>query len=83
MRAVIFKHLELYEERFPETVKQLRKQLYVDDWLGGAVALEKALKTIREAVIMVSEAKMQLAKWITSNRELEKLLEGDIEFQQT
>ncbi len=83
LKAVLFKHLELYEDIYPETVAQLRKQLYVDDWLGGADTLEKALKTIREAIIILREAKMDLAKWITSNRQLEEQLEGEVQFQRT
>ena len=80
LRAVILKHLKLYEDRFPETVRQLREQLYVDDWLGGADSLEEAVQRIKEALIIFRDAKFELTKWTTNSKELEALL-PELEFQ--
>ena len=81
LRAVLFKHLKSYEEQYPETVRQLRKQLYVDDWLGGADSTEEAVKRVTEAISILKDAKMELAKWITNDKELERRLEGVVAFQ--
>ena len=82
LRAVLLKHLELYEDIFPDTVRQLREQLYVDDWLGGADSVDTAVTRILEAITMMSEAKMELAKWITCSPELEQRLAGKVTFIQ-
>lgn len=82
LRAVILKHLKLYEDRFPETVAQLRLQLYVDDWLGGADTLEEAVQRIKEAQIIFDDAKMELTKWTTNSSELEAAL-PEIKFHKT
>ena len=83
LRAVILKHLKKYEDIFPETVNQLRDQLYVDDWIGGTDSPLAAAKTIREALIIFGDAKMELLKWTTNSKELQTLLEGVISFNQT
>ena len=80
LRAVLSKHLRLYENIYPETVRQLREQLYVDDWLGGADTVESAVKRITETLIILRDAKMELAKWITSTPELARRLQGIVEF---
>ncbi len=81
LRAVLLKHLKLYEDRYPETAKQLRDQLYVDDWIGGADSPLAAAKTIREALIIFGDAKMTLLKWSTNSKELQTLLEGTVSFK--
>ena len=80
LRAVILKHLRLYEDRYPDTVRQLREQLYVDDWIGGAKNLKLGIKTIKEARIIFSDAHMELRKWTTNSRELQTRFADDFSF---
>ncbi|KAK4027773.1 hypothetical protein OUZ56_016820 [Daphnia magna] len=40
---------ERVQKKYPETVRQLQQQLYVDDWFKGGTTVEEAEKRIREA----------------------------------
>jgi hypothetical protein len=61
LNATIRHHLSL----FPETrvVKELKCNLYVDDWLTGADSEEEALEMFAEAQSVMSKANFNLAKW--------------------
>jgi len=81
LRAIILKHIKLYENIYPETVQLIRDQLYVDDQLGGACSLEAAIERIKETIIIFSDAKMSLTKWLTNNEELQRHFKGEKMFE--
>lgn len=61
LNATIQHHLNAYPES--ATVKELKENLYVDDWLSGAYTVEEASKMLGEAQKILSGAGMTLSKW--------------------
>ena len=59
LRAVIKKHLEGFEDKYPDRTDQLKHQLYVDDYLGGADDQKDAEKTINETLIIFQNANFE------------------------
>jgi len=74
LRVTINKHLLSVKSRFPETVEQIEKQLYVDDYLGGADDETKAITTVGETVTLFSEAQLNMRSWATNNKQLRDFL---------
>ena len=64
LNATVKHHLAKYEETC--TVKELRENLYVDDWLTGGNTVEQCLEMIREGNEVMSSASMPLAKWASN-----------------
>lgn len=65
LNATIQHHLNLYPDSV--TVKELKENLYVDDWLSGAYTVEEASLMLNEAQNILSDAGMTLSKWHTNN----------------
>ena len=65
LNATIQHHLST----FPNTrvVRELKENLYVDDWLSGADTEAEACEMLAEANQVMNEANMQLAKWGTNS----------------
>ncbi|XP_057369923.1 uncharacterized protein LOC130691034 [Daphnia carinata] len=80
LRAVILKCLDDSGSGYPDLVNQLREQVYVDDWLGGADSVQQAAQLITQAIHLFSTAKMELRKSNTNCKELSKEL-SNMEFQ--
>lgn len=75
LRAVFKLLLEEWFEDYPEIVEILLKQMYVDDFLGYAPTLMKAITTIWVTISIFSSAGFKMRKWITNHPELRKFLE--------
>ncbi|XP_055527048.1 uncharacterized protein LOC129719682 [Wyeomyia smithii] len=58
---------------FPLGSLALRKSLYVDDYIGGADTLDKAIQTRLELDKLLAKGGFRLRKWTTNNS---KVLEG-------
>jgi hypothetical protein len=56
LRGSINKHFLSVKSKFPETVEQIEKQLYVDDYLGGADDETTAVKSALSTVFSVNQA---------------------------
>ena len=71
LNGVIQQHLQNLETKFPETVNEVRKSLYVDDLISGGSTADKAKQLKREAVEIFNDAKFELHKWHSNKEELE------------
>ena len=61
LNATIKCHLAKFENS--RVVKELRENLYVDDWLSGANSESEAKCMVEEALNVMKQAGMDLAKW--------------------
>ena len=62
LNGVIQQHLETLESRYPESVAEVGKSLYVDDLISGAPTTEEAKELKRDAVEIFDDAKFRLHK---------------------
>ncbi|GFY78095.1 uncharacterized protein TNIN_32241 [Trichonephila inaurata madagascariensis] len=74
LAATIRTHLEKYEHF--EVTEKLR-DLYTDDFLSSVDSLAKAKQFVKDATYILSDAGMNLRKWITSSAELRKWLKTE------
>jgi hypothetical protein len=65
LNATIKCHLAKFAET--SVVRELKENLYVDDWLSGANSEAEAKSNVEEAIRIMSQANMDLTKW-ESNR---------------
>ena len=66
LNAVVRFHLCTFPES--ELIKELREDVYVDNYLGGADSEEEAIQKFKEATAILASAGLQLSKWTTSNK---------------
>ena len=71
LNGVIQQHLESLESRFPKSVMEMRKSLYVDDLISGGSTQGEAMQLKCDAVQVFNEAKFKLHKWHSNVPELE------------
>lgn len=71
LNGVIQQHLENLQSTYPESVNEVRKSLYVDDLISGESTKDKAKCLKREAVEIFDDAKFELHKWHSNEKELE------------
>ena len=70
--GVIEAHLSNWEEKEPDVVAKLRKELYVDDLISGAITVHKAREVKDKATIIFQDACFTLRhKWHSNAPELE------------
>ena len=71
--ATIESHLESYES---EVATKLKNDIYVDNVITGADSVESAIQVYREAKSIFKEASMNLREWISSNAEVNKVIDS-------
>ena len=71
LNAVLEAHLDSWEKTRPDIVAELRKSLYVDDFLSGGQTTEQAERTKQAATEVLQDATFQLHKWNSNVPELE------------
>ena len=69
--GVVEQHLNTWEERMPEEVSELRKSMYVDDFISGRTTAEEAKQLKRNATEIFNDATFTLHKWHSNEPELE------------
>ena len=69
--VVIDAHLSNWDEREPEVVAKLRKELYIDDLISGSTSVSKAKEIKEKATSIFEDACFKLHKWHSNERELE------------
>ncbi|XP_057381572.1 uncharacterized protein LOC130704107 [Daphnia carinata] len=74
LRVTLNKHLDGMEPLYSTTVKQLKEQIYVDDYLGGADSIPTAKNRIQETKAIFQEAKLNMRSWVTNDKTLRKFL---------
>ena len=70
--ATLQRHFMKYEHEFPEDVKSLLDNTYVDDILAGSNSIAKLEKFKENAIRIMGEAQMKLHKWKSNAKTLEK-----------
>ena len=71
--ATIESHLESYES---EVATKLKNDIYVDNVITGADYVESAIQVYREAKSIFKEASMNIREWISSNAEVNKVIDS-------
>ena len=71
LNGVIQQHLENLQSRYPDSVNEIRKRLCVDDLISGGPTSDKAKCLKREATEIFADAKFELHKWHSNERQLE------------
>jgi len=56
--------------KFPEACQALSRDFYVDDFLGGAVSKQAALKLRDDLIIILKSAGLELCKWSSNEPDL-------------
>lgn len=75
--GVIDQYLDSWSIKYFEIVKEIKKDFYVDDWIGGGIIIVK-VKEMKEVVIEIFvDVFFELYKWYLNVLELEI---GDVEF---
>lgn len=74
LRVTINKNFRSLKSRFPDTIEQLEKNLYVDDYLGGASDLTIAKQRVDETYEIFSDAQLNIRSWETNSEELKQHL---------
>ena len=72
LNATVRHHLAL--QRPSAAVKELKENLYVDDWLSGADSAEEASLMFAEARETMAKAGMKLCKWNSNERDLLRVI---------
>lgn len=71
LAGVIEQHLTSWSDKYPETVSEIRKRLYVDDLIGGGITTAKAKERKMAAKEIFADAAFELHKWHSNIPELE------------
>lgn len=69
--GVIDTHLTSWEEREPEVVARIKKDLYIDDLISGSTTVNKAQELKQKATTIFQDASFKLHKWHSNAQELE------------
>ena len=70
--GVISQHLARWEAQCPETVKEIRDGLYVDDLLTGGSTVEEVQAKKQTIIAVFEDATFKLHKWHSNAEELER-----------
>ena len=71
LNGVIQQHLEYLQSRYPDSVNEIRRSLYVDDLNSGGPTSEKAKRLKRGATEIFAVANFELHKWHSNEDQLE------------
>lgn len=72
LAATIRKHLRQYEAEHPKVVEIISSSLYVDDFISSSSEVTEAYTVTKTAKNIMSEAGMELCKWMTNSSELKE-----------
>ena len=68
---VIEQHLDIWSPKHPEIVREIKKNLYVDDLISGGTTVLKAREMKYAATEIFADAAFELHKWHSNAAELE------------
>ena len=69
--GVIEQHLHTWSHKQPEIVREIKKNLYVDDLISGGTTVSKAREKKNAATEIFADAAFELHKWHSNVAELE------------
>ena len=75
--ATVHYHAKKYIKEYPNVVKELTENVYVDDLLTGSYTLEEAVLDYTAELSIMKDAGMKLRKWISNNTELNEKFKAD------
>ena len=78
LAGVIKEHLRSLRPKYPKIVNEIEKSLYVDDLISGASSTSKALELKKTTKDIFSEASLELHKWHSNVKEVEKAEEQTV-----
>ena len=80
--ATIQQHLENVKDKYPEIVRVLSDEMYVDDVISGGRDQADALKVKQEAKACLGDGGFTLHKWHSNEKSLdgESMQEGDLSY---
>jgi hypothetical protein len=81
--GVVEQHLQLCQRRFPAEVEEIKRNLYVDDLIGGGETSTKALHLKETAQTIFGEANFELHKWHSNDPNLEKANKPSLDQEQS
>ena len=70
LAATLKYHIQKFLLEYPDTVKSLSTDMYVDDWITGGQTVEDALAKYNEATEILAKGGFTLRKWKTNSSEL-------------
>ncbi|XP_024119392.1 uncharacterized protein LOC112140627 [Oryzias melastigma] len=73
LAATIRKHLKRFETEQPKVAETLRDSLYVDDFISSSPCVGEALHVTTAAKNILSQAGMNLCKWVTNSPDLRSM----------
>jgi hypothetical protein len=79
LNGVIKQHLEIWQDRLPETVSEVSKSMYVDDFISGVTTVPEENKLKDETSLIFNDAQVELHKWNSNVEELETDSDADHE----
>ena len=69
--GVIQHHLDSWRARYPESVREIERSLYVDDLITGSTTVSKAEKLRENAIEVFADATFKLHKWHSNVKDLQ------------
>ena len=81
--GVIEVHLNNWEEKEPEMIEKIRKELYIDDLISRSTTVCKTRKLKDKATTIFQDACFKLHKWHSNVPELEELAQTSTEEEPT
>ena len=75
LNGTIRQHLEKYRDRYPDVIRRLSEDLYVDDTTTGWNTVEEGKKFFKVAMEVMDDAGLELRKWMSNNSELQQFFD--------
>ena len=77
LNATIRQHLNKFKEVYYEFVKRFSEDLYVDDTVTGCNTYAEGKLFYEQAMYVMKQAGFTLRKWISNDKDLQKLFDGE------
>lgn len=66
-----------FESDYPDAVRVINNDFYVDDAITGADSVQNAIKLARDLIFVLNKSGFPLCKWKSNNKQVLKELQGD------
>ena len=75
LNGTIRQHLEKYRDKYPDIIKKLIEDLYVDDTTTGCNSVEEGKEFFKVALDVMGDADLELRKWMSNDGLLQQFFE--------
>jgi hypothetical protein len=69
--GVLEAHLDMWKEKLPNDVEEIRRSFHVDDILSGGETVQQAQERKQAAVTILDDTRFSLHKWASNESDLE------------